>query len=240
MDWLSRALSRAGVLPADDAEAAIRAGRVRLNGHTVTQPFSPVRPKDRVEVDGRLVDVTGQTRALMFHKPKGLVCAGTDPENIGTVFEALRRVIPQALQGYGWHAIGRLDRNTTGLLLFTNDEKLVAHVTAPATHLPKRYLARVSGTLTDEKLEPLRRGMVLDDGPALPARARIRGPGTVELTITEGRHHQVKRMLGAVGLPVLELHREAIGKLDLDVTEGRWRELSAEEISGRLGYPAVG
>jgi 23S rRNA pseudouridine2605 synthase/16S rRNA pseudouridine516 synthase len=236
MDWLSRALSRAGVFPPADAERAILAGRVRVNGQVRTQPLSPVRSEDRVTVDGRAVDLTVRTRALMFHKPKGLVCAGTDPEGVGTVFEALRDALPPALQGFGWHAIGRLDRNTTGLLLFTNDEQLVAHATAPATHLPKRYVAKVGGALEDSKLEPLRRGILLDDGLARPAKASIRAERSVELTLSEGRNHQVKRMLGAVGLPVLELHREAVGTLLLDVPEGGWRELTTEEIASALRF----
>lgn len=236
LDWLSRALARAGVLAPHDADAAIAAGRVRVNGQLRTQPLSPVRDGDRVEVDGHVVDVSPRTRALMFHKPKGLICAGHDPEGVGTVFDALRALLPPALQGFGWHAVGRLDRNTTGLLLFTNDEKLVAHVTAPATHLPKRYVAKVGSAPDDAKLEPLRRGLLLDDGPARPAQARVRGEREVELTISEGRNHQVKRMLGHVGLPVVELHREAVGELVLDVPEGGWRELTEEELTSALGY----
>jgi 23S rRNA pseudouridine2605 synthase/16S rRNA pseudouridine516 synthase len=236
LDWLSRALPRAGVLPPEDAEKAILAGRVRVNGQVRTQPLAPVARGDRVELDGREVDLSPRTRALMFHKPKGIVSAPRDPEGVGTVFQALHAVLPEALRGFGWHAVGRLDRNTTGLLLFTNDERLVAHVTSPRTHLSKRYLAKVSGTPTEAKLEPLRRGIVLDDGPARPAQARLLEDGRVELTISEGRHHQVKRMLGAVGLPVLELHREAVGALVLDVPEGELRELTEDELTRALRY----
>jgi 23S rRNA pseudouridine2605 synthase/16S rRNA pseudouridine516 synthase len=235
-DWLDRALSRAGVLAPADAKAAIEAGRVRVNGKVQKQALSALRPGDRVELDGRAVSVEAQTLALMLHKPKGVVCAATDPEGIGTVFDALYRVLPAELRGYGWHAIGRLDRNTTGLCLFTNDERLVAHVTSPESHLPKRYVAHVSGALSNDKLEPLRKGMTLDDGPTRPAIAEIRAEGVVELTLTEGRHHQVKRMLGAVGLPVLELHREAVGELVLDVEVGQLRRLTDDELSERLRF----
>jgi pseudouridine synthase len=236
-DWLSRALARAGVLPRAEAEVAIAAGRVRLNGKVQRQPLAALRPEDRVELDGRAVSLEARTLAFAWHKPAGLVCAGTDPEGVGTVFDGLRRALPPELRSYEWHAIGRLDRNTTGLLLFTNDERLVEHVTSPKTHLDKRYVAKVSGALTDEKLEPLRRGITLDDGPARPAHARIRAPGVVELALTEGRHHQVKRMLGAVGLPVLELAREAVGGLELDVSVGEGRLLSDEEIEIKLSFP---
>ena len=236
LDWLSRALSRAGVLPQPEADQAIRAGRVRLNAHVQRQPMAAVRPGDRVELDGRSVSISAETIALMLHKPRGVVSAAHDPEGVGTVFDVFQLALPDALRGYGWHAIGRLDRNTTGLLLFTNDERLVAHVTSPKTHLPKRYLARVSGRATDERLDPLRRGIVLDDGPTRPATAELCPDGRVALTLTEGRHHQVKRMLGAVGLPVLELHREAIGGLVLDVPEGVLRPLTSSEIEDKLGF----
>lgn len=235
-DWISRALARAGVMPLRDAEDAVKAGRVQVAGRTVTAPVSMVRPGDEVKVDGRAVSVVTTTRCLAFHKPAGVVTAGSDPEGIGTVFDALLRVLPPELARYGWHAIGRLDRDTTGLLLFTNDEKLVAHATLPERHLPKRYVAKVQGVATEEKLEPLRRGVTLQDGPTRPAKTRVREDGRVELTITEGRNHQVKRMLSAVKLPVMQLHREAVGALVLDVDEGRFRELSAEEIQRGLGF----
>jgi 23S rRNA pseudouridine2605 synthase/16S rRNA pseudouridine516 synthase len=174
--------------------------------------------------------------ALMLHKPAGLVTAGHDPEGTGTVFEHLRRVLPPELQRYEWLAIGRLDRDTTGLLLFTNDERLVAHGARPETHLPKRYEAEVAGEPADASLEPLRRGIVLEDGPALPAQARVLGPGRVELLLTEGRHHQVKRMLQAVGFPVRALHRSRVGGVTLDVPVGQVRRLSAEEVRQGLGF----
>lgn len=235
-DWLARALSRAGVLPLVEAEQAIRRGKVTVNRKVVTQPFAPVREGDVVAVDGRRVSLAVATRVLAFHKPAGVVTSGTDAQGQGTVFERLFEVLPRELRTFGWHAVGRLDRNTTGLLLFTNDERFVQHATSPKSHLPKRYLATVSGKLDDAKLEPLRRGMELDDGPTLPARASIRAPGVVELTLFEGRNHQVKRMLGAVGLPVTALHREAIGTLECDVPVGQLRELSEAEIREALGY----
>ncbi|MFN7132583.1 MAG: pseudouridine synthase, partial [Myxococcales bacterium] len=196
---------------------------------------------DRVTLDGREVPLTAAARVLAFHKPAGVVTAPSDPEGQGTVYDVLLPKLPPALRGYYWHAVGRLDRNTTGLLLFTNDERVVEHVTSPKTHLPKRYVAEVQGTADEAKVEPLRQGVVLDDGPTRPAEVRLRGPSTVELTLSEGRYHQVKKMLAAVKLPVRALHREAVGGLSLDVEVGGWRELSAEEIRERLGYdPARG
>jgi pseudouridine synthase len=235
-DWVGRALARAGVMPLDEAEAAIHAGRVKVAGRIAREPTTFIRQGDEVRVDGHRVSLQARSRVLMFHKPAGVVTAPTDRERVGTVFERLLPVLPPALQRYSWHAVGRLDRDTTGLLLFTNDERVVEHVTAPSNHLPRRYVAQVGSRADEAKLEPLRRGLQLPDGKARPASARVREDGQVELILTEGRFHQVKRMLGAVGLPVLRLHREALGKLVLDVPEGGFRELTEDEVRDALGY----
>lgn len=236
LDWVSRALSRAGVLPGRAAEEAVRAGRVALDGRAVREPLTPVPDGARVTLDGRPVDVAPRTLVLAFHKPKGLVVHGHDEAGVGTVFEALAAALPPALAGYGWLAVGRLDRDTTGLLLFTNDERFVAHATRPESHLPKRYLARVGGAVTEEKLARLRGGLSLPTFRAKPAQARLREPGVVELVLTEGKYHQVKQMLGALGLPTLALHREAVGELVLDVAEGALRPLSDDEVRRLLRY----
>jgi 23S rRNA pseudouridine2605 synthase/16S rRNA pseudouridine516 synthase len=173
---------------------------------------------------------------LALHKPAGVVTHGSDPEGIGTVFDVLLAALPPELQRYGWHAVGRLDRDTTGLLLFTNDEKFVAHATAPQTHLPKRYVARVGGAVTEDKLATLRAGVKLDGVMTRPAKAKRRGDDSVELVLTEGKYHQVKRMLGEVGLPTLALHREAVGALELDVAERALRELRDDEVRTALSY----
>lgn len=235
-DWIGRALPRAGLLRPEEVEPALKAGRVRIGPRVVTELLAPLPVGARVFLDGREVSVERRTIALMFHKPKGLVTSAVDEEERGTVFQALDAVLSEAHRRYHWHAIGRLDRNTTGLLLFTNDERLVAHVTRPETHLEKRYLAHVLGQVTEEKLSTLRRGMTLDDGPTRPAKAVLRAPGLVELTLTEGRNHQVKRMLGALGLPVTQLHREAVGKVVCDVEVGRYRPLEEPEITLGLEY----
>ena len=236
-DWLSRSLGRAGALPLPEAEAAIKAGRVRIAGKVVTQPLTPVTEATKVTLDGKAIDLKRQTRVVMLHKPAGVVTAGFDQHGKGdTVFDVFQRALPAELRPYQWHAVGRLDRDTTGLLLFTNDERVAQHATAPSTHLPKRYLARVNEKATEKQLQPLRTGITIDDGPARPAHAKLREPGLVELTLTEGRFHQVKRMLAAVGLPVLSLHREAVGNLVVDIPVGEMRELTADEIEHSLGY----
>jgi 23S rRNA pseudouridine2605 synthase/16S rRNA pseudouridine516 synthase len=235
-DWLARALARAGVLPLAEADRAVREGRVGVDGEPVREPFAPVpAPGAAVTLDGQPVSLVAPLHLVMFHKPAGLIVAGHDPEGVGTVFEALRRVLPPALQGHEWYAIGRLDRDTTGLLLFTSDERVISRVASPRAQLPKRYRARVAGTPSDAALQRLREGLVLWDGPTLPARARLLADGEVELVLTEGRHHQVKRMLAAVGHPVQALHREAVGGLVLDVPPGGWRLLTPGEREVGLG-----
>jgi 23S rRNA pseudouridine2605 synthase len=238
-DWLERALSRAGVLPPGEAEAAICAGRVTIGERVVREPLAFLRAGDEVRLDGRPVDLTARTIVLVLHKPAGVVTGGSDPEGVGTVFDVLAAALPADLRRHRWHAIGRLDRDTTGLLLFTNDERLVGHGTSPAAHLPKTYRATVGADATDERLDPLRRGIVLDDGPCRPAEGRVLGPREVELVITEGRNHQVKRMLAAVGLPVLRLHRSAVGGLVLDVPEAGLRRLADDEIRTALRFDPV-
>lgn len=236
LDWVSRVIARAGILPLKQAEDAVRAGRVTVSGRLVHQPLAAVAPHDTVRLDGQKVQVRPVTRVLAFHKPRGWVTSRVDPDGVGTVFELLVSLLTPELGSFQWHAIGRLDRDTTGLLLFTNDEALVAHVTSPTTGLTKLYRATVQGDLTDERLQPLRTGVPLLGGVSLPAKAVIVGPREVELTLTEGKNHQVKRMLGEVGLPVTTLERLAIGAVRLDVPERQMRELTAEEISLGLGY----
>jgi 23S rRNA pseudouridine2605 synthase/16S rRNA pseudouridine516 synthase len=239
-DWLSRALAKAGVLPLEEAEEAIQAGRVSLNGRVVTQPLAPVPEGAQVRVDGLPVSLALRTRVLAFHKPAELLTSTVGQHGVGTVYEVLLPQLPPELAGYTWHAVGRLDRGTTGLLLFTNDDRLVAHVTSPDSHLTKRYVATVQGSADDARVEPLRHGVSLEDGPTRPAQVRLRDAHTVEVTVTEGRNHQVKRMLGAVGLPVRALHREAVGGIALDnLPVGGFRLLSETEVAEGLGFTSA-
>lgn len=235
-DWLSRALARAGVMPLDEAEAAIGAGRVSVNGRKVLQPLTTLKPGDKVKLDGHPVSLTTPLHVAMFHKPVGVLSDPAPHHGVPSVFPIFTNAIGTELARFGWHLAGRLDVNTTGLLLFTNDERVAAHITSPESRLHKRYLAEVSGDLTDARLEPLRRGVELPDGKARPAKVKVTGPRQVHLWLTEGKFHQAKRMLGAVGLPVTRLHREAIGGIELDVAEGGFRLLSAEEIARGLAY----
>lgn len=175
---------------------------------------------------------------LAMNKPRGVVCSTVDQDGSGTVFDVLKPGLPPALRGIRWHCVGRLDKHTTGLLLFTNDARFVAHATQPATHLPKTYLADVGAVATDAKVQPLREGIVLHDGPCRPAIVELVAARQVRVTITEGRNHQIKHMLGAVKLPVLALHREAIGSLWLppDQRPGEVRRVASKQVERYLGF----
>lgn len=227
-------------MPHEEAEAAIRAGRVSVNGRKVTQPLTVLRAGDKVKVDGHPVSLQPRRHVLMFHKPAGVLSDPAPHHGVPSVVPIFTGAVGVELARFTWHLAGRLDVNTTGLLLFTNDELVAAHVTAPATRLHKRYLATVSGEPTDDRLEPLRKGIELPDGRARPARVEIVAPRQVKLWLTEGKFHQAKRMLGAVGLPVTRLHREAIGGVELDVPEGGFRALSDEEVVRGLKFTGPG
>ena len=235
-DWLLRALGRAGILPQLQAEEALRDGRVKIDGRVVREALTPVNDSMRVQLDGREVSLKARTLVLAFNKPAGVVTAASDAESIGTVFEVLFRTLPKELQNYAWHAVGRLDRDTTGLLLFTNDEQFVAYATSPESKLPKTYVARVSGKVTPEKLKLLSDGVDLDDGYTRPAQATQLEENVVQLVLTEGRNHQVKRMLNVVGLPTLQLHRDFVGSLQVDVPESEFRLLTDAEVKEKFNY----
>lgn len=223
-------------MPPDAAERAIFSGRVTVAGRVVRNPFAPVDGHERVTVDQVEVSLASTTRVLMFHKPRGLVTAGSDPDGTGTVFAALSGRFDPELARFGWHAVGRLDRATTGLLLFTNDERFVQHATSPGTHLPKTYLATVDGKISESQVQELLSGVELDDGPARAVSARRRSDRELEVVLDEGRHHQVRRMLNAVRLATAALHREAVGTLQLDTEPGVFRPLTDGEIASTLRF----
>jgi len=220
---LNAYLARAGVASRRRADELIKAGRVLVNGEP-GQLNTFVAARDRVEVDGRRV--TAQRLAyLLLHKPAGVVTTARDPEGRRTVVDLVPRdprVVP----------VGRLDVDTTGALLLTNDGPLAHRLAHPRYGVEKVYEARVEGDPGDAVLQQLRDGVELEDGRSAPARARRLGAGRVELTIHEGRNRQVRRMLEAVGHPVVHLHRSAYAGLTLEGLEpGEWRELSAAEVA---------
>jgi 23S rRNA pseudouridine2605 synthase len=220
---LNAYLARAGIASRRKADELIKAGRVTVNGET-GQLNTFVEPRDRVEVDGR--PVAQQALAyVLLHKPAGVVTTASDPQGRPTVVglvEHESRVVP----------VGRLDADTTGVLLLTNDGELAHRLAHPKYEVEKVYEAEVEGEPGEETLQRLAGGVKLEDGPTAPARARRLGPSRVELSIHEGRNRQVKRMLEAVGHPVVRLHRSRYAGLTVEGLEpGQWRELTADEIA---------
>ena len=219
---LNAYLARAGVASRRAADELILAGRVRVNGEA-GQVNTFVEAGDRVEVDGR--EVAPQRLAyVLLYKPAGVVTTARDPQGRRTVVDlvpAEPRVVP----------VGRLDADTTGALLLTNDGPLAHRLAHPRYGVEKTYEVEVVGEPDDDALRRLREGVDLDDGRTAPARARRLGRDRVELVLHEGRKHQVKRMCAAVGHPVVRLHRSAYAGLTLaGLDPGAWRELTPDEV----------
>ena len=223
---LAKFLANAGVASRRASEALIRAGRVTVDGEVVTDPARDVSDARAVLADGRPVAVA-QTRAVYaVNKPAGVVSTASDPQGRPTVVGLIpseRRLYP----------VGRLDVDATGLILLTDDGELAHRLTHPSFEVDKTYRALVAKPPVRERaLRQLREGIVLDDGPTAPARARRVADDTIELTIHEGRKRQVKRMCEFVGHPVIRLERVRFGPLQLgDLAPGRHRRLTSAEVS---------
>jgi len=220
---LNAYLARAGVASRRGAEELIRAGRVRVNGEPGSLTTF-VEAGDRVELDG--AELTPEPLAyVLLHKPAGVVTTAHDPQGRSTVVGLVghpQRVVP----------VGRLDADTTGALLLTNDGALAHALAHPRYEVDKVYEADVEGEPPDDALRCLTEGVELEDGLTAPARVRRLGPSRVELVLHEGRKHQVKRMLEAVGHPVRRLHRPRYAGLDLEgLAPGEWRELTPDEVA---------
>jgi 23S rRNA pseudouridine2605 synthase len=184
-----------------------------------------------------------RTIVLAYNKPRGLVTTHKDEHGRETVYDRLVPRLPPVLRALRWHAVGRLDKDTTGLLLFTNDGAFVSHATQPSTALGKTYLVLAKGLLGEEDLEKLRRGVELTGGLGRsgPAKAELVGHGVattwISLELHEGKNREVRRMLLAIGSQAIRLQRIQVGALALDVEEDCWRRLSAREVREKLGYP---
>jgi 23S rRNA pseudouridine2605 synthase len=225
---LNAYLARAGIASRRGADELIKAGRVTVNGEP-GQLNTFVERHDRVEVDGEPVAAQKLTYVLL-NKPTATVTTARDPQGRPTVVELVdvpERVVP----------VGRLDADTTGALLLTNDGPLAHRLAHPRYGVEKVYEVEVEGEPDEEALRALAEGVELDDGPTAPARARLLAPSTIELTLHEGRKHQVKRMCEAVGHPVRRLHRSRYAGLTVEGLEpGRWRELASTEVDGLRRY----
>jgi 23S rRNA pseudouridine2605 synthase len=223
---LNAYLARAGVASRRRADELIRDGRVSVNGEP-GELNTKVRSGDVVEVDGSPVAAQALAHVLL-HKPAGVVTTASDPHGRRTVVDLVdhpARVVP----------VGRLDADTTGVLLLTNDGPLAHRLAHPRYGVTKVYEAEVEGEPREEALQALRTGVELEDGTTAPAEARLLetadGAAVLELTLHEGRKHQVKRMCAAVGHPVLRLHRSRYAGIRLgELAPGEWRELTAAEL----------
>lgn len=226
---LDKLLTDTGRWSRKEARELIRQGRLTLNGETVRQGDRKADPEtDRIQVDGAPVAWSAHTY-LMLNKPAGYLSA-TEDRSAPTVLD----LVPAALRRPGLAPVGRLDKDTTGLLLLTDDGLLAHALLSPRRHVDKVYLARVDGTGTQEDCQAFAQGLVLADGTAcLPARLELLEPGLCRVTLREGKFHQVKRMLASRGLPVLALERRSMGPLTLDpqLAPGAIRPLSREEVA---------
>ena len=220
---LNAYLARAGIASRRRADELIKAGRVRVNGEP-GQLNTFVERGDAVELDGRLL-APQRLAYVLLHKPAGVVTTARDPQGRPTVVDLVghgARVVP----------VGRLDADTTGVLLLTNDGALAHRLAHPRYEIDKVYVAEVEGSPSDETISTLETGVDLDDRRTAPARVRRLAPSRLELVLHEGRKHQVKRMCEAVGHPVRRLHRPRYAGLDLEgLAPGEWRQLSDEEVT---------
>jgi len=221
---LQKVLARAGVGSRRTAEQLIASGRVTVNGEVAILGRRVDTEHDRVEVDGVPIGVRPGLVYYLLNKPRGVVTTASDPHAERTVVQlvpAEPRVFP----------VGRLDADTEGLLLLTNDGDLSHRLTHPSFGVEKTYVAHVRGEPSPAAVRALREGVDLEDGPTAPAKVALTPPDVLTITIHEGRNRQVRRMCDAVGHPVLRLVRTRIGPLtDRTLRPGTWRPLSLEEV----------
>ena len=233
---LERVLSKAGVGSRTEARSWIHAGRATVNGRVVLNPDHWVDvERDRVQFDGEPL-VERERRYLLLHKPTGYLTTYKDPAGRPTVYDLVADV------GTFLSPVGRLDLDTSGLLLMTNDNQFAELVTNPASHVSKTYVVETSSALTDADLQRLRDGIDLDDGRTRPATVDWlpdpAGNARFEIAITEGRNRQVRRMVEALGARVLTLVRVRIGQLRIgSLPIGAWRLLTSEEVRALVGAP---
>jgi 23S rRNA pseudouridine2605 synthase len=235
---IAKVLARAGVASRRDAEVMIAEGRVMVNGKRIDSPALNVGPADRIVVDGKPLPEAEPVRLWLYHKPLGLVTTARDEQGRPTVFENLPEGMPRVM------SVGRLDLNSEGLLLLTNDGDLKRKLELPATGWVRRYRARVNGTPTDAMLAPLRAGITVDGERFQPMVAQIdRQQGAnawLTLSIREGRNREIRRALAEVGLTVTRLIRVSYGPFQLgELPRGAVEEVKARVLREQLGDGVV-
>lgn len=231
MERLQKVIAYAGVASRRKAEQLIIEGKVKVNGKVVTELGTKVSSSDVVEVNGVKLEKEDKVYYLLY-KPKGVISAVTDDKGRKTVVDLVKKYVP-----YRVFPVGRLDYDTTGLILLTNDGEFSNLMTHPKYNIDKTYVARVKGVPTIPDLKKLQRGIKLEDGMTAPAKVSMTSfdeqaqKAICEITIHEGRNRQVRRMFDAIGTPVVKLKRERYAFLDLKgLKPGEFRELSAHEV----------
>ena len=226
MERLQKILSRAGIASRRASEKLMLEGRVSVNGTTVTELGTKADPaRDDIRVDGSRIKKTGRHIYLLLNKPRGYVTTRSDPHKRRTVLDLLKGVREYI------YPVGRLDYDTEGLLILTNDGDLAAKLTHPRHEIARVYEARVLGEPDEHDLSRLSKGIVIDGRRTEPAEVIALGPGHLRITVREGRNRQVRKMCDAIGHPVDELRRVAIGPIrDPKLRVGQWRDLTADEI----------
>ena len=229
---LAKVLAARGVASRRAAEVMITEGRVSVNDEVVHHPGFPVDPeKDRIKVEGKAVKRPPKLVYYVMNKPKGYITGRDDPNGRPSVLDLLG-ALPERVE-----PVGRLDFNTEGVLLLTNDGALAHKLTHPSTGVPKRYLAKIYRTPSESTLARIERGVMLEDGPTGPMKVRVvegtdAGNCWVEITVTEGRNRLVRRLFASLGHPVAKLRRESFATIALrDLELGQVRPLSADEVA---------
>jgi 23S rRNA pseudouridine2605 synthase len=227
MERLQKILSQAGIASRRASEQLMLEGRVSVNGATVRELGTKADPaRDDIRVDGSRIKMVTRHLYLLLNKPRGYVSTRSDPERRKTVIDLLRGVREYV------YPVGRLDYDSDGLLLLTNDGDLAAKLTHPRHGVPRVYEARVLGIPDDHDLDRLQKGVVIDGHKTGPADVKALGPGHLRVTVREGRNRQVRKMCDAIGHPVTQLTRVAIGPIqDSRLKTGHWRELSEAEVN---------
>lgn len=236
---IAKVLARAGIASRREAERLIEAGHVTVNGEKLTSPALNVTGRDKVEVDGKPLAKREPTRVWRYHKPRGLVTTHKDPQGRPTVFSALPKDLPRVI------SVGRLDVNTEGLLLLTNDGELARHLELPATGWTRRYRVRAFGKVDQAALNNLQKGITVEGVRygAIEATLDRQQGGNVWITmkLKEGKNREVKNVLGALGLTVNRLIRLSYGPFQLgDLKEGDVRPVPAKILREQLGTDADG
>jgi 23S rRNA pseudouridine2605 synthase len=231
---IAKVIARAGLASRREAEAWIAAGRVAVNGTTIASPAIDVTGSDHITVDGEPLPARQRTRLFLYHKPRGLMTTHADPQGRPTIFQNLPRDLPRLI------SVGRLDFNTEGLLLLTNDGALARLLELPATGWLRRYRVRAHGSIAQDRLDGLRRGVTIDDihyGPIEAALDRVQGSNVwLTLGIREGKNREVRNVLGHLGLGVTRLIRVSFGPFQLgELGEGEVEEVRTRVLREQLG-----